>query len=50
MDSASFWVQYYMSKMFDPKDLPAKKPLNVMFWDKLRVDHSSSGAAGDDGE
>jgi len=33
-----------MSKNFGPKYLPAKEPLNFMFWDKLRVDHSSSGA------
>jgi len=50
MDSASFWAQYDMSKIFGPKYLPAKEPLNFKFWDKLRVDHSSSGAAGDDGE
>jgi hypothetical protein len=50
MDSASFGVQYIMSKVFDPKKMPAKEPLNFMFWDKLRVDHSSSSAAGDDGE
>ena len=27
-----------MSKIYGPKYLPGKEPLNVMFWDKLRVD------------
>jgi len=43
-------VQYYILKIFGPKNVPAKEPLNFMFWDKLHFDHSSSSAARDNRE